>query len=70
MSIFNWGRIISMTAPLVTGQIAASYGLATSMLLSVIGFGAGAIVWFALPETVDTASRRRARERAPAESPR
>jgi MFS family permease len=60
MSIFNWGRIISMTAPLVTGQIAASYGLATSMLLSVIGFGAGAIVWFALPETVDTAPRRRA----------
>jgi hypothetical protein len=52
MSIFNWGRIISMTAPLVTGQIAASFGLEAAMLLGVLGFGLGAVVWFALPETV------------------
>jgi MFS family permease len=53
MSIFNWGRIVSMTAPLVTGQIAASFGLETAMSLAVAGFGLGALVWFALPETVD-----------------
>jgi len=56
MSIFNWGRIISMTAPLITGQIAASFGLKAAMLLAVAGFGLGAVVWFMLPETV---SRRR-----------
>ena len=52
MSIFNWGRIVSMTAPLVTGEIAASFGLEAAMSLAVVGFGLGAIVWFALPETV------------------
>ena len=51
MSIFNWGRIVSMTAPLVTGEIAASFGLRTAMSLAVVGFGLGAVVWFMLPET-------------------
>jgi dipeptide/tripeptide permease len=51
MSIFNWGRIVSMTAPLITGQIAASFGLEAAMSLAVVGFAAGALVWFALPET-------------------
>jgi len=57
MSIFNWGRIVSMTAPLVTGQIAASFGLSAAMLLAVLGFGLGAVVWFALPETVQREPR-------------
>jgi MFS family permease len=52
MSIFNWGRIISMTAPLVTGEIAGRFGLETAMSLGIVGFGLGALVWFALPETV------------------
>jgi dipeptide/tripeptide permease len=52
MSIFNWGRIISMTAPLITGQIAASFGLEVAMSLAVAGFGLAAVIWFALPETV------------------
>ncbi len=52
MSIFNWGRIVSMTAPLVTGQIAASFGLEAAMALAIFGFGCAALVWFALPETV------------------
>lgn len=50
MSIFNWGRIISMTAPLVTGAIADAFGLASAMLLSAIGFGLGGVVWLMLPE--------------------
>jgi MFS family permease len=52
MSIFNWGRIVSMTAPLITGQIAADFGLEAAMSLAVVGFGLAAIVWFMLPETV------------------
>jgi MFS family permease len=52
MSIFNWGRIVSMTAPLVTGQIAAAFGLQAAMSLAIIGFGLGAFVWFMLPETI------------------
>lgn len=51
MSIFNWGRIVSMTAPLITGQIAAAFGLRAAMSLAVAGFGLAAIVWFRLPET-------------------
>lgn len=52
MSIFNWGRIISMTAPLVTGAIADSMGLEAAMMLSAIGFIGGGIVWLFLPETI------------------
>ena len=53
MSIFNWGRIISMTAPLVTGWIADDFGLTAAMLLSAIGFGLGGLVWLLLPETIE-----------------
>lgn len=53
MSIFNWGRIISMTAPLVTGLIADEFGLAAAMLLSAVGFGLGGVVWLMLPETLN-----------------
>lgn len=52
MSIFNWGRIISMTSPLVTGAIADSYGLESAMLLSAVAFTLGGAVWLMLPETV------------------
>ena len=52
MSIFNWGRIISMTSPLITGIIADRFGLASAMLLSAVGFGLGGVVWLLLPERV------------------
>jgi MFS family permease len=52
MSIFNWGRIVSMTAPLITGQIAGRFGLEAAISLAALGFGLGAVVWFALPETL------------------
>jgi MFS family permease len=51
MSIFNWGRIVSMTAPLITGAIAAQLGLGAAMSLSILGFAGAALVWFAIPET-------------------
>lgn len=57
MSIFNWGRLISMTAPILTGQIADAFGLPAAMTLSAIGFGLGGIVWLMLPETLPSRQR-------------
>ncbi len=55
MSIFNWGRIISMTAPLITGAVAERIGLEAAMLLSAFGFAAGGIVWLLIPERLEPA---------------
>jgi MFS family permease len=51
-SIFNWGRIVSMTAPLITAPLAESFGLAPVMCLASFTFLAAAAVWFSLPETL------------------
>lgn len=51
-SIFNWGRLISFFAPLVTGRVAEAYGLNAAMGLAAIAFGLAAIVWLTLPETI------------------
>lgn len=52
MSIFNWGRLISMTAPLITGAVADAFGLSSAMLLSAGAFMLGGVVWLLIPETV------------------
>ena len=51
-SIFNWGRVISMTAPLITAPLAEKFGLAPVMSLASVSFLAAAAIWFSLPETV------------------
>lgn len=51
-SIFNWGRIISMTAPLITAPLAERFGLAPVMSLASVSFLAAAAIWANLPETV------------------
>lgn len=51
-SIFNWGRVISMTAPLITAPLAESFGRAPVMNLASISFLAAALIWFSMPETV------------------
>lgn len=61
MSIFNWGRIVSMTAPLVTGAFAETFGLKIAMLTSGVGFVLAGFVWLMIPETV---TRRGARKEA------
>jgi MFS family permease len=51
-SIFNWGRVLSMTAPLITGPLAATFGLAPVMCLASVAFAAAAVIWLRLPETL------------------
>ncbi len=52
MSIFNWGRLISMTSPLITGRIADVYGLPSAMILGAVAFALGGAIWLTIPETV------------------
>ena len=54
-SIFNWGRVISMTAPLITAPLAEAVGLAPVMCLASVSFLAAAIIWLSLPETLKRA---------------
>ncbi len=56
-SIFNWGRVISMTAPLITAPLAEAFGLAPVMCLASVSFLAAAAIWFRLPETVGRTAR-------------
>ena len=51
-SIFNWGRVISMTAPLITAPLAENFGRAPVMSLASVSFLAAAFIWLRLPETV------------------
>ena len=51
-SIFNWGRIISFMAPLITAAIAERYGLTASMTLGSVAFTIAGIIWLQQPETL------------------
>lgn len=51
-SIFNWGRVISMTAPLITAPMAEAFGRAPVMSMASVAFLLAALIWFRLPETV------------------
>lgn len=51
-SIFNWGRLMSMTAPLITAPLAERVGLAPTMALGAVAFIVAGLVWRSLPETV------------------
>ena len=51
-SIFNWGRLVSFFAPIVTGQLAEHFGLIAAMLVSSIVFTLAAAIWLKLPETL------------------
>jgi MFS family permease len=51
-SIFNWGRVVSMTAPLITAPLAENFGRAPVMSLASVSFLAAAFIWLRLPETV------------------
>jgi MFS family permease len=50
-SIFNWGRIVSIFAPLITGQLASGVGLPATMALASVAFVIAGGIWLSLPET-------------------
>lgn len=52
-SIFNWGRLISFLAPLITGTIAGSFGLASAMMTAAVALAGAAAIWWMLPETIE-----------------
>ena len=52
-SIFNWGRLISFFAPLITGALAAAVGLRFAMLAACLIFLVAAVIWRSLPETLE-----------------
>ena len=51
-SIYHWGRIISFFAPLITGTLAESVGLAPTMMLGCVGFAVAGLIWLQIPETL------------------
>ncbi|KQU49812.1 hypothetical protein ASG67_12045 [Sphingomonas sp. Leaf339] len=51
-SIFNWGRIISFFAPLITGFLADRYGLTAPMASAAVAFTIAAIIWLKQRETL------------------
>jgi MFS family permease len=51
-SIFNWGRVISFFAPLITARIATSFGMAVAMASASAAFGLAAVVWLMQRETL------------------
>ena len=51
-SIFNWGRIVSFFAPIITGLIAEVFGLAATMAIASVVFSIAALIWLRLPETL------------------
>ncbi|TPG48307.1 MFS transporter [Sphingomonas glacialis] len=50
-SIFNWGRIVSFFAPLITGSLAGAIGLGATMGMASVIFVIAALLWLMLPET-------------------
>lgn len=56
-SIFNWGRVISFFAPLVTAAIAGSFGLTAAMGTASVAFFAAALIWTMQRETLDRETR-------------
>jgi MFS family permease len=53
-SIFNWGRIISFFAPLITAGIANRFGMAAAMLSASLSFSVAACIWLMQRETLST----------------
>jgi MFS family permease len=51
-SIFNWGRVISFFAPLITAKLAGSFGLSAAMASASLAFGIAAIIWLLQRETL------------------
>ncbi len=51
-SIFQWGRVVSFFAPLITAGVAGRFGLSAAMLLASGSFAIAAVIWLLQPETL------------------
>jgi MFS family permease len=51
-SIFNWGRVISFFAPLITAEIASAFSLSAAMFSAAAAFGIAAVIWLMQRETL------------------
>jgi len=51
-SIFNWGRIISFFAPLITASIAQRAGMTAAMSCGAVAFSLAALLWISQRETL------------------
>lgn len=60
-SIFNWGRLVSFFAPLITGSLASYYGLGVTMGAAGAAFVFAALIWRTLPETLGSSKTSLAR---------
>ncbi|WP_174278354.1 MFS transporter [Sphingomonas bacterium] len=56
-SIFNWGRIISFFAPLITAAVAERFGMRASMLLASVSFSLAGVIWLLQRETLQRLRR-------------
>lgn len=63
-SIFNWGRVVSFFAPLITGALAGRFGLRRSMMIASATFAIAAVIWRRLPETLTGSTGDRPQHRA------
>ncbi|AOR78961.1 MFS transporter [Novosphingobium resinovorum] len=52
-SIFNWGRIISFFAPLITATLAQKLGMTIAMGSASLAFSLAAVLWLAQRETLE-----------------
>ena len=59
-SMFQWGRFISLLAPVLTGSLATYFGLRAAMGVATIALAGGALIWLRVPETLarDQAAKR------------
>ena len=51
-SIFNWGRVISFFAPLITARIAQDAGMTAAMITGSAAFTCAALIWLTQRETL------------------
>ena len=54
-SLFQWGRLVSLVTPLITGALAQTWGLVPAMALGIAAFALSTLVWRKLPETLSRA---------------
>jgi MFS family permease len=54
-SLFQWGRLVSLFTPLITGAFAQHAGLPAAMALGIAAFALSTVVWWRLPETLSRA---------------